>query len=219
MTPASSQAVSTPVRKFDHIIYATPDLKLGIDKLEELLGVRAIPGGQHLGHGTRNALIRLGARTFLEILGPDPEQSKPDRPRWLGIDTLRGPRLNGWAAAAPNLDDVVGKAAAAGVELGVIHHGRRENPDGTALSWRFTDPYTVLADGLVPFFIDWGDSPHPSQRGAEGVTLIDLRAEHPDPDPVQRLLSKLDLDLPVRAGPQAGLVANIACPRGRVELR
>jgi Glyoxalase-like domain len=219
MTPAPSRAAQAPVRKLDHIIYATPDLNLGIDTLEKLLGVRAMPGGQHPGHGTRNAFIRLGGRTFLEILGPDPDQPRLDRPRWLGIDSLRMPRLNGWAVAESNLDELLGKAVAAGVKLGAIHQGRRKNPDGAALSWRFTDPYTVVADGLVPFFIDWGDSPHPSQRGAEGVTLIGFRAEHPDPAAVQRMLSALELDLPVQAGPEAALIADLACPRGRVELR
>jgi hypothetical protein len=219
MTTASFKATQAPVRKLDHIIYATPDLNLGIDTLEKMLGVRAMPGGQHPGHGTRNALIRLGGRTFLEILGPDPDQPSPDRPRWLGIDGPRMPRLNGWAAAESNLDELLGKAAAAGVKLGAIHEGRRENPDGAALSWRFTDPYTVVADGVVPFFIDWGDSPHPSQHGAEGVALIGLRAEHPDPTPVQRILSQLELDLPVQAGPEAALIADLACPSGRVELR
>jgi len=219
MTPLSPEAASAPVRKLDHIIYATPDLQFGIDTLEGVLGVRATPGGQHPGHGTRNAFIRLGDRTFLEILGPDPDQPALDRPRWLGIDSLRAPRLNGWAAAESNLDALVRKAAAGGVKLGAIHKGRRENPDGAALSWRFTDPYVVLADGLVPFFIDWRDSPHPSQCGAEGVTLISLRGEHPDPAPVQRILSLLELDLPMQLGPEAALIAELACPRGRVEMR
>jgi len=218
MTPESLTAI-TPVRNLDHIIYATPDLSLGIDRLEKLLGVRATSGGQHPGHGTKNALIRLGDKAFLEILGPDPDQPKPSRRRWLGIDGLRAPRLSGWAAADPNLEEVMDKAAAAGVKLGAILEGRRENSDGSSLSWRFTDPYTVLSDGIVPFFIDWKDSPHPSQRGAEGVVLIGLRAEHPDPASVRRILLQLGIDLSVEAGPQAALIADLACPSGRVELR
>jgi hypothetical protein len=58
----STRAIASPqlLGRVDHLVYATPDLKLGIHKLEKLLGVRATPGGQHLGLGTRNALIALG---------------------------------------------------------------------------------------------------------------------------------------------------------------
>jgi hypothetical protein len=64
------------------------------------------------------------------------------------------------------------------------------------------------------FFIDWQDSPHPSQRGLEGVTVVGFRAEHPDPAPVRRMLSHLGLDLTAQAGQQVVLIADPACPRG-----
>ena len=72
--------------KVDHLVYATPDLAAGVERVERLLGVKAVPGGQHPGGGTRNALIRLGDETYLEIIGPDPDQPKPPRPRRFGID-------------------------------------------------------------------------------------------------------------------------------------
>jgi dipeptidyl aminopeptidase/acylaminoacyl peptidase len=48
------------VSRVDHLVYITPDLNRGIEEIEKLLGVRATPGGQHIGYGTRNALIALG---------------------------------------------------------------------------------------------------------------------------------------------------------------
>ena len=58
------------LNKVDHLVYATPDLAAGVDQVERLLGVKAIPGGQHPGGGTRNSLIRLGEGSYLEIIGP-----------------------------------------------------------------------------------------------------------------------------------------------------
>ena len=45
---ASAQLIS----RVDHLVYATPDLNRGVEKIERLLGVRATAGGQHPGSGT-----------------------------------------------------------------------------------------------------------------------------------------------------------------------
>ena len=205
--------------RVDHLVYATPDLSLGIEKLETLLGVRATPGGQHPGRGTRNALIALGPSSYIEIIGPDPEQPKPEKPRIFGIDDLRAPKLVTWAANASDLERLASEAARQGVQLGQVRSGSRQRPDGVVLSWRVTDPLTVVADGILPFFIDWGNTPHPSRTAAPGVTLVDLRAEHPDAERVQKMLGQIGLHLPVRPGPKPALIATMISPRGRVELQ
>jgi hypothetical protein len=200
-------------------VYATPDLQLGIDTIEQRLGVKATPGGQHPGLGTRNALVALGPTSYLEIIGPDPDQPKPAGPRRFGIDGLKAPRIVRWVVKSSQLDAVSAKAAAAKVTLGDVTPGSRRRPDGVVLSWRYTDPNTVVADGLIPFFIDWGSSPHPALTAARGATLVQLRAEHPDAINVQRMIDSLGLELAVKPGAAAAIIATIDSPRGSVELR
>ena len=205
--------------RVDHLVYATPDLELGIQTIEKLTGVRASAGGQHPGLGTRNALIALGPSTYLEIIGPDPEQPKPDGPRRFGIDELKAPHLLTWVAKGTELAPFVNRARANGVLLGDVISGSRKRPDGVVLSWRYTDPNVVLEDRLVPYFIDWGTSPHPAMTAAPGLSLRALRAEHPDPERAARTLRQLGLDLPVRRGAKPSLIATIDSPKGRIELR
>jgi hypothetical protein len=205
--------------RVDHLVYATPDLDLGVKTIEGLLGVRATAGGQHPGLGTRNALIGLGPSAYLEIIGPDPDQPRPAGTRRFGIDHLKAPRIIGWVANGSELELVVSKARRAGIGLGAVIAGSRKRPDGAVLSWRYTDPDVVLEHRLIPYFIDWGRSPHPSSTAPRGATLVAFLAEHPDAKRVQGMLRQLGLNLTVRPGGQPALIAIIDSPNGRVELR
>jgi hypothetical protein len=216
----AQQSRSSPLlTRLDHLVYATPDLRRGIDAIEQQLGVRATPGGQHPGVGTRNALVALGPSSYLEIIGPDPDQAKPAGPRRFGIDDLQAPRFVRWVVKSSELDAVSAKAVKANVRLGAVTPGSRRRPDGVMLSWRYTDPNTVVADGLIPFFIDWGTSPHPALTAARGATLVELRAEHPDAERVQKMIDALELGLRVDRGTAPAIIATVDSPRGRVELR
>ena len=216
---AQQSASNALLARVDHLVYATPDLQRGIDTIEGQLGVKATPGGQHPGLGTRNALVALGPTSYLEIIGPDPDQPKPDGPRRFGIDDLKAPRIVRWVAKTSELEAVAVRAARSNVPLGGVIPGSRRRPDGVVLSWRYTNPNTVAADGLVPFFIDWGSSPHPALTAARGASLVQLRAEHPDPEGVQRMLNRLGLDLRIIRGFPPAIIATIDSPHGRVELR
>jgi 6-phosphogluconolactonase (cycloisomerase 2 family)/quinol monooxygenase YgiN len=214
----SENASAIVLPQVDHLVYATPDLNAGIDKIERLVGVRATPGGQHPGRGTRNALVALGPAAYLEIIGPDPEQPKPATPRPFGIDDLKEPRLVAWAAKGHDLDRFASDAGRHGVKLGDVIPGSRRRADGVMLAWRYTDPRIIVAGGVVPFFIDWGTTPHPATTATAGASLVALRAEHPDAETVQKTLNTLGVDLRVQRGARPALIATIESPRGRVEL-
>lgn len=203
----------------DHLIYAAPHLDAGVERLENILGVRAIPGGRHPGYGTRNALLALGPEMYLEVLAPDPDGPEPARPRLFGIDRLDAPRLAAWVAKESDLEGRVEAADRRGVKLGEILLGSRERPDGSVLAWRLTDPHVVLGDGIVPFLIDWGPTESPARAAAKGCTLLGLRAEHPDPARIRAMLLALGVELEVESGRAPALIARIGTARGEVELR
>jgi Glyoxalase-like domain len=203
----------------DHIVQGVEDLQAGIDDLAERLGVRAAHGGKHIGRGTHNALLALGGHSYLEIIAIDPDQPKPAVPVAFGLDRVRLPRLVGWATRVTDIEASAQRAAQRGYDPGPIQAMSRLQTDGTLLEWRLT-PHTPDPDLLVlPFMIDWGKSEHPSQTSPAGVTLVQLRAEHPNPGAVQPLLAAMDIDLPVDHGPEAALVATLDAPKGRIILR
>ena len=216
---AGQKASAELISRVDHIVYATPDLNRGVEEIEKLLGVRATPGGQHPGRGTRNALIALGPTAYLEIIAPDPEQPPPKEPRPFGLDALKESQLIAWFVKSRDLERLRDDAIRKGVPLGKVRSGTRRRPDGIQLSWKFTDPWAPVGDGILPLFIDWGESPHPALTAAKGATLVSLRAKHPDVRAVRAMLRHLGVDFSVERGSLPALIAVIEGPRGRVELR
>jgi hypothetical protein len=203
----------------DHLVYATPDLEGTVGALEQLLGVRASEGGRHPGRGTRNALMTIGPHSYLEIVGPDPEQHLPAHSTWFGIDDLQGPKLVTWAAKSSDLGRLVLAARRGGVKLGMITSGSRQRSDGITLTWQFTEPTVMQEDGILPFFIDWQSSSHPAANAAGGAELISFLAEHPEPERVRRSLAALGLDLEIRRAPAPALVAALRTAQGEFQLR
>ena len=207
------------VSSVDHLVYVTTDLNQGIEEIQSLTGVRATSGGPHPGRGTRNALVGLGPDSYLEIMAPDPEQPEPSEPRPFGMDQeLKVSRLAAWFIKGGDLQQLRERAVRNGVPLGEVKSGSRQQPDGVQLSWHFTDPWVPVADGIVPLFIDWGASPHPARTAAGGVSLISLRACHPDAAHVRQMMQQLKIDLPVEHGERPALIATLETTRGRVQL-
>ena len=81
-----------------------------------------------------------------------------------------------------------------------------------------TDPYVEVDQGLVPFLIDWGDTPHPGDSAPQGVSIVDLKAWHPAPGKVSDKLSRLGIDLRIEPAAVPKLVAELDSPAGRVTL-
>jgi len=203
----------------DHVVYAVTNLAEGIAEIEALTGVQATPGGQHQGIGTRNALMDFGNGSYLEIIGPDPDQPEPAEPRPFCIDQLSHGHLAAWAARTSDLDTVVATARAAGYDPGDVRDMSRATPEGALLEWRLATLMERQLVEIVPFLIDWGSTPHPSKSCATGCRLLSLRAVHPDVERLSSQLAAVGATIDVDHGAAAELIAELDTPKGRVILR
>lgn len=188
----------------DHLVYATPDLAASVAEIAGRTGVAPVEGGPHVGLGTRNHLLGLGGRAYLEIVGPDPGQPAPERPRPFGIDDLAAPALVAWAVAVEDIDGRVARARAAGFDPGDAVPMARRRPDGVLLEWRLTPVRT----GAVPFLIDWGRTEHPA-AALPVVPLRTFRIVDPEPARVRAPLGALGVAADLRAGERPALRAEI----------
>jgi catechol 2,3-dioxygenase-like lactoylglutathione lyase family enzyme len=215
---AGAADIARTLDRVDHIVLATPDMEDTSDRLTTLLGVSAVPGGSHPAWGTRNMLVAIGDRTYLEVVGPDREAPPPEGPRPFGLDALQAPHLATWAVRGRALDALVARARADGIELGEVQRRTRRRPDGVLLGWSMTDLDAPRMGGVLPFFVDWGETPHPASTSPRGGTLVGLRILHPDPEEVRRSLRLLGLALEVEAADAPELVASLDTRRGRIEI-
>src|SRR5437660_3891292 len=108
----------------DHLVVAAATLEQGEDYIESRLGARPLRGGKHVAMGTHNSLLKLGEKSYLEVIAVDPDGIAPSRARWFALDTaaLRAalqmaPRLIHWVART---DDIVAARRACPVGCGAV---------------------------------------------------------------------------------------------------
>ncbi|WP_051297810.1 VOC family protein [Brevibacterium album] len=197
---AGVPAPGVPV-SFDHLVLAVPELAAGVEEFERRTGAVSVPGGRHPGRGTANHLVPLVPRgwsadalTYLEILGPDPEQDPALASASLhGFDRLAAQR---WAVHPEDFDATIAAAAEAGADFGAVFDMARDTPEGGRLAWRLTRRSPLAFGGAQPFLIDWQDSLHPAQAlradtGLPVLTLERLEFFGPEPEALVRALGVL----------------------------
>ena len=204
----------------DHLLLGVADLDHGIDWVERKTGVRPVVGGSHPGAGTRNALISLGGRQYLEVIAPDPTQTVYTFP--IDIRKLAEPRLVTWASVTTDIDGRAKQAREAGSQVMGPLDGSRARPDGKLLKWktlRVTNQFGLQGVEPVPFFIQWAaDSLHPSQDSPKGCELQSFEIEHPDAERLTEVLKKLGIEAKVRRAGSARLIATLKTPKGELQL-
>jgi hypothetical protein len=201
----------------DHLVLAVPSLDAGITHVHGLTGVAPVRGGAHPGVGTHNALLSLGAPSYLEVIAADPDQPGVAR-RGFGLDEPpTEPRLVAFAVGTTDIDATVAALRDAGHAVADPFAMTRRRPDGTELAWRLA----MLDDhvgGAHPFLIEWSEGSSPAGDSPVGGRLVALRGGDPDPAARAALLAALDVDVPVAPADAPWLVATIETAGGTVSL-
>jgi catechol 2,3-dioxygenase-like lactoylglutathione lyase family enzyme len=204
--------------RLDHVVFGVPDLESSIESFGRTLGATPAFGGRHQSIGTHNAILPLDGGRYVELIARDPSCPTPPQGVPWDLDTLREPRLITWAVATQNMDLAVERAKNAGYDPGSAIELRRDTPTGDRLTWRLTVSREFTANGLVPFLIDWGTSPHPSTVSRALCSIKGFRAEHPDPESVKAPLNALGVSLEVEPGMDARLRGTLVGPDGSIVL-
>ena len=166
-----------PISAIDHLVVTAPKLAVGIAYVEQVLGCKMQPGGQHPRMGTHNALLKLGDQCYLEVIAIDPNAASPQRPRWFELDTLAAssaPRLAGWVMRTTDIQRVA--------QLSQLNIGPVEEMSRGTLEWRITIPIDgrFVCDGIAPSVIHWKGEIHPASRLPDSdISLTRLEAQHP----------------------------------------
>jgi hypothetical protein len=213
------------MNRLDHLVIAAETLQQGVDYIRETMAVEIPPGGLHKSMATHNHLMQLGNSTYIEVIATNPDAAPPECPRWFNLDDAlmrdslhRQPRLICWVINTPNIQTTISKS--------MLHIGNPTRFSRDNLSWQIalTDDGRLLANGLVPYIIQWNTEQHPSCTMADlGCRLLTLDIYHNRPDWLNSVLASIRVDHLVRIHSLADseppyLSASIETPAGIISM-
>jgi hypothetical protein len=182
--------------EIDHLLFAGDDLDALVDEVAAKSGVRARPGGRHVGQGTHNALIGLGPGRYLELMARDPRGDEGGSGAYRrSFAYLQEPALHTWCVRVDDMNGLLSRARTLGLSTEQMESGRTA-PDGARLKWTVVAVTGHGYGGLVPFFIDWQGSPHPSLSLGRELELTRITVAHPDAAGLAALLGALGGPVP-----------------------
>ena len=199
--------------RIDHFMYAAASLDEGVEWATNTFGVAPAYGGEHVGLGTRNALLSLGS-AYLEIIAPDPAQQVAGT---LGeqFAGLSAGGLVTWAAEG-DLSTIAATLSECGVKTAGPNRTQRQTADGDLLVWELLFPAGSAHGMRMPFFIDWLECANPKATNPVGGEFQSLSITTPNAADLKQTLTAIGLDVSVDEGEPALAVSILADGR---ELR
>jgi hypothetical protein len=211
--------------RLDHLSFAAgPDgLAATAQRLGDLLGGEFVDGGVHPRFGTRNRILPLSDRTYLEVVEvlDHPASDKAPFGQAVRARSANGGGWLGWVVAVDDLgphEERLGRHAVP---------GNRHRPDGTELLWRQLGVNGLISDPQLPFFVQWlsDGALHPSAGGDGSFALACLEIAG-DPgrvsewlgEPVEAPLEDVKVEWVAPNGTPGIIAAQFQTPAGLVRI-
>ena len=211
--------------RVDHVSYAAESggLRETAARLSDALGVEAVDGGIHPRFGTRNMVLPLADRRYVEVVEVLDHPASDKAPFGQAV-RARSALGGGWLGWVVAVDDIAKVEARLGRES---VQGNRHRPDGFELRWRQIGVKGLQADPQLPFFIQW-ESPeeqHPS-AGATGEVRLGTLEIAGDPNRVSDWLGNsfegpledVDVQWVAPHGTPGVVAAQFLTPNGAVRI-
>lgn len=202
--------------QLDHILWASSDLETGTQQMAERLGVAPSVGGRHPGFGTCNSLLSLGEQVYLEIIAPDPSQDLKGT-RGARLAALKQPKILTYAVRCFDMAKVEKLVMKAGLETkGAIAMSRKQ-PDGHLLEWQVLRIINHPYADFLPFFINWGNTPHPAQTTPKGCELLEFSVAYTN-DLLLEVYRALEIGVAISLEAESRFQALLKTPKGALSL-
>ena len=191
--------------RIDHVLYVTTDLDAAAARVRNELGLNAVQGGRHQGHGTHNRIVPLGGG-YLELIAIADDEEAATSPMGSAVAARLAEHGDGLFAWVIVLEDVEELADRLGLPVITV---TREG-----LSARVAGLAEALSNPVLPFFLERDEGvADPGEGGdAGGITWLEVAGDR------RALENRLDgAELPVRL--VEGPVGVVAMGIGERELR
>jgi hypothetical protein len=209
----------------DHVSFAVGSDGLAgtTAELGRLLNTQFVDGGVHPRFGTRNMILPLKNRQYLEIVEVL-DHPASDKAAFGKAVRERSDAGGGWMAWCVSVDDM------AEVERRIGRHavpGNRHRPDGFNLQWRQIGTSSMRADPQLPYVTSWDIDPseHPSQMAESDIELVALDiAGSPQRlsdwlgEPAVHALEQIDVNWTAPHGLPGIMAVTFRTPQGDVRI-
>ena len=188
----------------DHIVIGAAELNKATKQIQDFIKAEFLSGGKHPLMATHNRLIKLQKSLYMEIIAADPHASLPSNPtrknRLFSLDSSatqkrlsRAPQPLCWVIA---VNDIEQTSIHCGYNPGNVIEMTRGN-----LKWKITvsESGNLPESGVLPILIEWPNGKHPTKTMPESnIFLEKLDLFHPHPSEIKQILSKLNINGPIR---------------------